>query len=63
MIDIGTVQVAGPGDFSRQSDWRGACGDATRATAETGQKAIAYVAERFVELLAEVHAYDLGDRA
>jgi hypothetical protein len=29
MIDIGTVQVAGPGDFSRQSDWRGACGYAT----------------------------------
>jgi creatinine amidohydrolase len=40
----------------------GACGDATKATAETGKAAIDYVAARFVEMLAEVHAYDLNKR-
>lgn len=41
----------------------GACGDATKATAETGKAAVDFVAERFVEMLGEVHAYDLDRRA
>ncbi len=40
----------------------GACGDATKATRETGKAAIDFVAERFVEMLHEVHAYDLDRR-
>jgi creatinine amidohydrolase len=40
----------------------GACGDATKATAETGKKAVDFVAERLVEMLGEVHAYDLDRR-
>ncbi len=40
----------------------GACGDATKATRETGKAAIDFVAERFVEMLHEVHAYDLSRR-
>jgi creatinine amidohydrolase len=38
----------------------GACGDATRATAEKGRAVLEFVSSRFVELLAEVHAYDLA---
>ena len=41
----------------------GACGDATKATAETGEAAIEFVAARFVEMLGEVHAYDLSGRS
>ncbi len=37
----------------------GACGDATRATAEKGRAVLAHVSERFVELLHEVHRFDL----
>lgn len=40
----------------------GACGDATKATADTGRRAIEHVAARFVEMLHEVHAYDLTGR-
>jgi creatinine amidohydrolase len=40
----------------------GACGDASKATAETGRRAVEYVAERFVEMLREVLAYDLSGR-
>lgn len=40
----------------------GACGDATRATAETGKLAIGFVAAEFVRMLGEVHAYDLDGR-
>jgi creatinine amidohydrolase len=36
----------------------GACGDATLATAEKGHAVLDFVSSRFVELLAEVHAYD-----
>lgn len=38
----------------------GACGDATRATAEKGRAILDFVADRFVELLHEVHCFDLG---
>jgi creatinine amidohydrolase len=38
----------------------GAAGDATRATAERGQRVIDHVSSRFVELLQEVDGYDLG---
>jgi creatinine amidohydrolase len=38
----------------------GACGDATRATADKGRAVIAHVAERFVELLTEIDRYDLA---
>jgi len=37
----------------------GACGDATKATAETGKQAIDFVAERFVEMLSEVHDFNM----
>ncbi|MFM2422074.1 MAG: hypothetical protein RL291_604 [Pseudomonadota bacterium] len=37
----------------------GAAGDATKATAEKGQRVINHVAERLVELLADMAAYDL----
>lgn len=40
----------------------GACGDASRATAETGRQAVEYVAERFVEMLGEVAAFDMSGR-
>ena len=40
----------------------GACGDATKATAETGKDAVDFVAERFVEMLGEVQAYRLDQR-
>ena len=40
----------------------GACGDAANATAETGKSAVDYVAERFVEMLGEVHGYRLDRR-
>ena len=40
----------------------GACGDATKATEETGKSAVDHVAERFVEMLGEVHAYKLDQR-
>ena len=43
------------GDLNPQ----GACGDASKARVQTGEKAIGYVADRFVEMLAEVHAFDL----
>jgi len=38
----------------------GACGDATQATAEKGRAVLAFVADRFVELLREVDAYPLA---
>jgi creatinine amidohydrolase len=38
----------------------GACGNAAKGTAETGQVAVDYVAARFAEMLAEVHAVDLS---
>jgi len=38
----------------------GACGDASKASAETGSRAVEYIANRFAEMLAEVHAYDLS---
>ncbi len=41
----------------------GACGDATKASAATGKAAIDFVAERFVEMLGEVHAYDPSKRS
>lgn len=41
----------------------GACGDATQATAETGNQAVDYVAAEFVQMLKEVHAYDLTGRS
>lgn len=37
----------------------GACGDATRATAEKGRAVLDYVSDRFVELLHEIDRYDL----
>jgi creatinine amidohydrolase len=37
----------------------GACGDATLATADKGRAVIDFVSSRFVELLHEVHAFDL----
>jgi len=40
----------------------GACGDATKATADTGKMAIDHVAAQFVQLLKEVHEYDLDRR-
>ena len=40
----------------------GACGDASKASAETGLKAIDFVATRFVEMLQEVHSFDMGER-
>lgn len=38
----------------------GACGDATRATAEKGRAVLDFVSDRFVELLTEVHRFDLA---
>jgi creatinine amidohydrolase len=38
---------------------RGACGDATRATADKGRAVLDHVSDRFVELLREVDAYPL----
>jgi creatinine amidohydrolase len=38
----------------------GACGDATQASAAQGRAVVDHVAERFVELLHEVHRFDLG---
>ncbi len=40
----------------------GACGNAAKGTASTGENAINFVAERFVELLQEVHEYDMEKR-
>jgi creatinine amidohydrolase len=37
----------------------GACGDATRASAEKGRAVLDYVSDRFVELLHEIDRYDL----
>jgi creatinine amidohydrolase len=39
---------------------RGACGDATRATAEKGHAVLDFVSDRFIELLREVDAYPLA---
>jgi creatinine amidohydrolase len=38
----------------------GACGDATRASADKGRAVIDHVSDRFVELLREVDRYDLS---
>jgi len=38
----------------------GACGDATRATADKGRAVLDFVSDRFVELLWEVHRFDLA---
>ena len=38
----------------------GACGDATRATADKGRAVLDHVSDRFVELLHEVHRFDLA---
>jgi creatinine amidohydrolase len=38
----------------------GACGDATRATAEKGRAVVDFVSDRVVELLREVHRFDLA---
>ena len=38
----------------------GACGDATRASAEKGRAVLDHVSDRFVELLQEVHRFDLA---
>lgn len=38
----------------------GACGDATRASAQKGRAVIDHVSDRFVELLTEVHRFDLA---
>jgi creatinine amidohydrolase len=38
----------------------GACGDASRASAEKGRAVLDFASSRFVELLQEVHRYDLG---
>ena len=40
----------------------GACGDATKATAMTGEQAINHVAGQFVQMLKEVRGYDLDRR-
>ena len=37
----------------------GACGDATRATADKGRAVLDHVSDCFVELLHEVHRFDL----
>jgi creatinine amidohydrolase len=37
----------------------GACGDATRATADKGRAVLDYVSDRFIELLGEVHRFDM----
>ena len=39
---------------------RGACGDATLASAEKGHAVLDFVSDRFIELLREVHAYPLA---
>ncbi|MCU0968555.1 MAG: creatininase family protein [Rubrivivax sp.] len=38
----------------------GACGDASRASAEKGRQVLDFVSDRFVELLREVDGYDLA---
>jgi len=38
----------------------GACGDATQATADKGRAVLDFVSDRFVELLTEVHRFDLA---
>ncbi len=43
------------GDLNRA----GACGNAAAATVQTGSAAIDYVADRFIELLHDVHAFSL----
>ncbi len=47
---------------ARDLNANGACGDATRATAETGKAAVDHVAATFVEMLGEVLKYDPGGR-
>ena len=37
----------------------GACGDATLASVDKGRAVLDYVSDRFVELLQEVHRFDL----
>jgi len=37
----------------------GACGDATQASADKGRAVVDHVSDRFVELLTEVHRFDL----
>jgi creatinine amidohydrolase len=39
---------------------QGAAGDATRASADKGRAIVDFVARRFVELLHEVHRFDLA---
>ena len=40
----------------------GACGNATAGTAETGRKAVEFVAAQFAAMLEEVHSYDMSSR-
>ena len=51
--------AAGLGWQAQDLNPEGACGDATRATAEKGRAVLDHVSDRFVELLTEVHRFDL----
>jgi creatinine amidohydrolase len=55
-----TYRPAGFGWMTQDLHPSGAVGDATAASAEKGEAALAYGARAFVELLAEVDRFDLG---
>jgi creatinine amidohydrolase len=52
--DIGLAGPARIGWMTQDMNPAGACGDASRATAEKGRATIAHVARRFVEVLGEI---------
>jgi creatinine amidohydrolase len=57
---LNPYRPAGFGWMTQDLHPSGAVGDATRATAAKGDTALAHGARAFVELLAEVHRFDLG---
>ena len=56
---LGQVPGARIGWMMHDLNPSGAAGDATKATAEKGYKVIGFVADRLVDLLHDMHAFDL----
>ena len=57
---LGAYRPAGFAWMTQDLHPSGALGDATKATSEKGEASLAQGAQAFVELLAEVHRFDLG---
>jgi len=57
---LGTFRPAGFGWMTQDLHASGTVGDASRATAQKGEAALAHGAKGFVELLREVDRFDLG---